>query len=70
MNNRKELAWIVAFAPFENPEIAVAVTLDGEVGVRFGGGMYAGPVTKAILEAWKQKRDRAPATNIRLAGSE
>lgn len=70
MNNRKELAWIVAFAPFENPEIAVAVMLEGEVGVRFGGGMYAGPVTKAILEAWKQKRDRAPATNIRLAGSE
>ncbi len=58
---RIELAWLVAFAPSENPRIAVAVVLEGEEGQDFGGGLYSGPVVKAILQAWKDKRDRPPA---------
>ncbi|WP_438483276.1 peptidoglycan D,D-transpeptidase FtsI family protein [Oleiharenicola lentus] len=55
-----ELAWLVAFAPAENPQIAVAVVLEGKEDQSFGGGTYAGPVVKAILQAWKDKRDRPP----------
>lgn len=58
---RIELAWLVAFAPSEDPRIAVAVVLEGGEDENFGGGLYSGPVVKAVLEAWKAKRDR-PAT--------
>jgi penicillin-binding protein 2 len=58
-----ELAWVVAFAPVENPQIAVAVVLEGAEGQNFGGGINAGPVVKAILQAWKDQRDRPPAAS-------
>lgn len=59
---RIEVAWLVAFAPVENPQIAIAVALEGDEGENFGGGAYAGPVAHAILQAWKDKQDRpAPA---------
>jgi len=32
----------------------------------FGGGIYAGPVAKAILQAWKDKRDRPAPTPVNL----
>jgi penicillin-binding protein 2 len=58
---RKDMAWLVAFAPVENPQIAVAVVLEGAVDDNnFGGGTYAGPVVKAILQAWKDKKERPP----------
>jgi cell division protein FtsI/penicillin-binding protein 2 len=49
----KDHAWFVAFAPFENPQIALVVL------VEHGGfgGQVAAPVAKAILEA----AFRAPA---------
>lgn len=59
---RIELAWLVAFAPSEDPRIAVAVVLEGGEDQDFGGGLYSGPVVKAILQAWKDKRDKPPAT--------
>lgn len=59
---RIELAWLVAFAPSEDPRIAVAVVLEGEEDQNFGGGLYSGPVVKAILQAWKDKRERPPAS--------
>lgn len=37
----------VAYAPYENPEIAVAVVIE-----RSGGGYYCGPVAKAIIDAY------------------
>ena len=37
----------VAFAPYDNPKIAVAVVIE-----RAGGGSYCGPVVKAIIEAY------------------
>jgi peptidoglycan glycosyltransferase len=40
-------AWFVAFAPAENPRVAVAVML---VGAGFGG-TTAAPIAKAVLRA-------------------
>ncbi|MBR6719888.1 MAG: penicillin-binding protein 2 [Clostridia bacterium] len=37
----------VAYAPYENPKIAVAVVIE-----RSGGGSYCGPVAKAIIDAY------------------
>ncbi len=61
---RIELAWTIAFAPFENPQIAVAVVLEGAVDVNFGGGANAAPVAQAILAAWKEKRERPAAVEV------
>ena len=58
---RIDLAWMVAFAPIDNPQIAIAVVMEGtEPDVGYHGGTYAAPVVKAILEAWKDKSERAP----------
>ncbi|MDA1240482.1 MAG: penicillin-binding protein 2 [Chloroflexi bacterium] len=47
--------WYIAFGPYEDPEVAVVVYL--EYGV---GSTHAGPVAKAILEAYFAQRN-APA---------
>jgi penicillin-binding protein 2 len=57
---RIELAWTVAFAPVETPRIAVAVVLEGDENMKFGGGANAAPVVQAILEAWKTRSERPP----------
>ncbi|MDI1336075.1 MAG: penicillin-binding transpeptidase domain-containing protein [Lacunisphaera sp.] len=59
-----ELAWTIAFAPLENPQIAIAIVLEGDEDVAFGGGANAAPVAKAILEAWKAKRERPPEEKV------
>jgi penicillin-binding protein 2 len=61
---RIELAWLIAFAPLENPQIAVAVVLEGAEDENFGGGTNAAPVVKAVLEAWKEKRERPAAQPV------
>ena len=40
--------WFIAFAPADNPTIAVAVALSGQSGT---GGTTAAPIAKAIMEA-------------------
>ena len=49
----KPHAWFVAFAPAENPEVAVAVlVLDGgSLGDDATGGELAAPIAKAVIEA-------------------
>ncbi len=66
-----ELAWMIAFAPVENPQIAIAVCLESqEPDASFGGGVYSSPIVKAILEAWKNKQDhpaeKAPVFKVGL----
>lgn len=39
--------WFIAFAPAENPEVAIAVTLDTVAGF---GGDFAAPIAKQIME--------------------
>lgn len=47
------LAWFVGFAPVENPQIAIAVIVEGlKPGDRYAGGATAAPVAKAVLEEY------------------
>jgi len=46
-------AWIVAFAPAENPQVAVAVIVEagGNLGSEATGGRVSGPIARAVIEA-------------------
>jgi penicillin-binding protein A len=46
-------AWFTAFAPADNPKIAVAVVVEdgGSVGDEAFGGKLAAPIAKAVIEA-------------------
>ncbi len=53
-------AWFICFAPIENPEIALAVVVEGEnIGENFGGGSYALPVASAVLKKYFEKKEAA-----------
>lgn len=44
------IAWFIAFAPVENPQIAIAVVLEGDQpGVEFAGAEHAAPVVREIV---------------------
>ncbi|HWA27266.1 MAG TPA: penicillin-binding transpeptidase domain-containing protein [Lacunisphaera sp.] len=62
-----ELAWLVCFAPVENPQVAIAIVMEGEEGVAFGGGANSGPVAHAILQAWKDKQDASLVQPIKIS---
>jgi peptidoglycan glycosyltransferase len=46
-------AWFTAFAPADNPQIAIAVVVEdgGNAGEEAAGGRLAGPIAKAVMEA-------------------
>lgn len=46
-------AWFTAFAPVEDPQVAVAVVVEegGEAGSEASGGRTAAPVARAVIEA-------------------
>ena len=48
--------WFIAFAPADNPKIAIAVTLEHQLN-GFGGSIAA-PIAKAVLEALLRDRER------------
>ena len=56
-------AWFICFAPMENPEIAVAVAVDGPLGESFGGGIEASPIASAILKKFFEKKRAGVALN-------
>ncbi|TVS18123.1 MAG: penicillin-binding protein 2 [Gammaproteobacteria bacterium] len=49
-------AWFIAFAPLENPEIALAVLVENGG----GGSSVAGPVAREVLDAWLLNRLEGP----------
>jgi penicillin-binding protein 2 len=50
------VAWFVAFAPVERPEIAVAVAIEGDQpGEEFAGAEHAAPVAREIIAAYFRK---------------
>lgn len=53
-------AWFIAFAPFDNPKIAVAVLVEN---VGFGG-TYAAPIAKKVIEAYLNSlKENTPVKN-------
>jgi penicillin-binding protein 2 len=61
------LAWFIGFAPIENPQIAIAVAIEGDTpGEETGGGRYAAPVAHAILKTWAEKKNRPPTQPFRF----
>ena len=56
-NNAKENAFFVGYAPYENPEIAIAVLVEDAV----HGSLNAVPVAQDIMKFWWEHRDgKAP----------
>ncbi len=57
-------AWFICFAPVENPQVAIAVVIEGDTpGEETAGGRYAVPVARAILKKWTEKQAaRVPAS--------
>ncbi|MEO7414664.1 MAG: penicillin-binding transpeptidase domain-containing protein [Opitutaceae bacterium] len=61
-------AWFICFAPAENPEIAIAVTVEGDtIGEAYAGGTYAAPIASAILKKYFEKKNRPAATVLKTA---
>lgn len=52
-NDKDPHAWFTAFAPAENPEVAVAVIVEngGNAGSEATGGRVAAPIARSILQA-------------------
>ena len=56
-------AWFAAFAPAQNPEIAVAVILPNQPSANeYQGGTLAAPIAKAMIQAYLQTNPPAPVT--------
>ena len=56
-------AWFTAFAPAQNPEIAVAVVLPNQPSANeYQGGTLAAPIAKAMIQAYLQTNPPAPVT--------
>ncbi len=52
----ENLAWVIAFAPVENPRLAVAVVIENtESSDPIYGGSTAGPIAKSIFEEFFEK---------------
>ena len=56
-------AWFAAFAPAQNPQIAVAVILPNQPSANeYQGGTLAAPIAKAMIQAYLQSNQPAPVT--------
>jgi len=67
--NKINIAWFVCFAPVENPQIAIAVAIEGDTpGEQFAGGHYSAPVAQAVLKAWFEKSQH-PAASLGSAAA-
>jgi penicillin-binding protein 2 len=54
-------AWFICFAPIENPQIAIAVVMEGDTpGEETAGGRFAVPVAAAILRKWDEQKKNKP----------
>jgi penicillin-binding protein 2 len=59
---KKNVAWFICFAPLENPEIAVAVAIEGDTpNEEYGGGRYAAPIASTILRKYFAKKNHPAA---------
>ena len=49
---KAHLAWMIGYAPSPKQTVAFAVLVEGQLDTNTWGGKTAGPVVKAMLEAW------------------
>ena len=52
MGKKLDLAWMVAFAPAENPEVAICVIVEGEKEGDVAGGKTAGPIVREGIKKY------------------
>jgi penicillin-binding protein 2 len=57
----RDHAWFIAFAPVEQPTIALAVIVEHAGG---GGGKFAAPIAKEILQRWFTRDAGPPAPDL------
>jgi len=54
--DKTDAAWFICFAPMDNPQIAIAVVVKGDVAhEEFQGGYFAVPPAARILQAYFKK---------------
>ena len=65
--SKLNIAWFIGFAPIENPQIAIAIAIEGDTpGEETGGGRYAGPVAHAIFKTWAETRGQPKQHELRF----
>jgi len=62
---KAHLAWMIGYAPADNPVVAFAVLVEGQVDTNTWGGKTAGPVAKEMLESWAKTGDSADFLKIK-----
>jgi penicillin-binding protein 2 len=54
---KKDVAWFICFAPLEKPEVAIAVSCEGDTaGEDYAGATYAAPVADLILKRYFENK--------------
>jgi len=62
------VAWFIAFAPADNPQIALAIALEGDQpNVEYAGAAHAAPVASDVFAAYFDKLARPAAEEARVA---
>ena len=59
---KAHLAWMIGYAPADNPVVAFVVLVEGQTDTNTWGGKTAGPVAKEMLEAWARTAETAEST--------
>ena len=62
---KAHLAWMIGYAPADNPVVAFAVLVEGQVDTNTWGGKTAGPVVKEMLESWAKTGDSTDVVKIK-----
>ena len=62
---KAHLAWMIGYAPADNPVVAFAVLVEGQTDTNTWGGKTAGPVAKEMLEAWARTADPADVAKVK-----
>jgi penicillin-binding protein 2 len=56
-HEKAHLAWIVGYAPADNPVVAFCVLVEGQLDTSTWGGKTAGPVARDMILAWRSAAD-------------
>ncbi len=55
---KAHLAWIIGYAPADNPVVAFCVLVEGQLDTSTWGGKTAGPVARDMILAWRTAADK------------